>query len=102
LKFTIDNFWAFESLFDCKHENIHMQWVLDVNIEVCHLAFKVFSQHIWVVHWDLETMVVYFVIEDVFVVVESLVKNQCIGGAFLPCFCNFLLHSNFRFIRFLY
>jgi hypothetical protein len=28
-------------------------------------------------------MVACFVIEDVFVVVESLVKNQCISGAFL-------------------
>jgi len=76
--------------------------VLDVNTEVCHLAFKVFSQHIWVVYHDVETMVIYFVIEDVFVVVKFRVKNQCIGGAFLPCFCDFLFHPNFRFIGFLY
>jgi hypothetical protein len=29
-------------------------------------------------------MVVCFVIEDVFVVVKSMVKNWCIGGAFIP------------------
>jgi hypothetical protein len=45
-------------------------------------------------------MVACFVIEDVFVVVESLVKNQCISGAFLPYFCEFLLHSNFRSVGF--
>jgi hypothetical protein len=49
--------------------------VTDVNAKVWHLAFEVFGQHIWAVHRDLKTMVVCFVIEDVFVVVESLVKN---------------------------
>jgi hypothetical protein len=41
LKYTTYNFWAFKSLLDCKHENIHMRWVSDVNTKVCHLAFKV-------------------------------------------------------------
>jgi hypothetical protein len=23
-------YWAFKSLFECKHENIHMKWILDL------------------------------------------------------------------------
>jgi len=56
-----------------------MRWILDVNIGICHLGFEVFSQHIWVMRQDLKTMVASFVTQDLFVVVESLVKNQCIG-----------------------
>ncbi len=74
-KFFANNLWTFKSLLECKHESIWMQWVLDANTRVCHLAFDVFGQHIWFVHQDLETMVTSFVIEDVFLVVESLVKN---------------------------
>jgi hypothetical protein len=29
--FTIDTFWAFKSLLECKHENIHMEWIHDLN-----------------------------------------------------------------------
>jgi hypothetical protein len=56
-----------------------MRWILDVNIRICHLGFEVFGQHIWVMHQDLKTMVASFVTQDLFIVVESLVKNQCIG-----------------------
>jgi hypothetical protein len=52
-----------------------MQWILDVNIRVCHLAFKVFGQHIWAMNWDLETMVAFFMTQNLFVIVESLMKN---------------------------
>jgi hypothetical protein len=66
-------------LFQCKHENIQMKWILDFNFELQHLAFEVNGQHIWVVHYDMETMTPTFVIEFIFVVVETLVKNQCKG-----------------------
>ncbi len=46
----LHNFWAFKSLLDYKHENIHMWWVLDVNTKVCHLAFEISNQHIWAIH----------------------------------------------------
>jgi hypothetical protein len=49
--------------------------VIDVNARVWHLAFEVFGQHIWVVHRDLKTVVVCFVIKDVFPIDESLVQN---------------------------
>jgi len=29
--FTIDTFWAFKSLLECKHENIHTKWIHDLN-----------------------------------------------------------------------
>ncbi len=47
----------------------------DANAKVWHLAFEVFGQHILVVHQDLKTMVICFVIKDVFDVVDNLVKN---------------------------
>jgi hypothetical protein len=61
----------------------------DVNTGVCHLAFEVFGQHIWVVHWDLETMVICFVIKYVFIIVESLAKNQCTSVPSFPSFVIF-------------
>lgn len=39
-KFITDNFWAFKSLLKFKHENILMQWVLNINSRVRHLAFE--------------------------------------------------------------
>jgi hypothetical protein len=41
-----------------------MSWILDVNIGICHLAFEVSGQHIWVMHPDLKTMVASFVTQD--------------------------------------
>jgi hypothetical protein len=39
--FIVDTFWAFKSLLECKHENIHMKWILDFNSGLQHLAFEV-------------------------------------------------------------
>jgi hypothetical protein len=75
LEFIVDTFWAFKSLLDCKHENIHMKWILDLNYGLQHFAFEVNGQHIWAVHCDLETLTPTFFIEFIFDVVESLVKN---------------------------
>jgi len=29
--FTTNTFWAFKSLLECKDENIHMKWILELN-----------------------------------------------------------------------
>jgi hypothetical protein len=50
-----------------------------VKFGIPHLAFELNGQQVWAIHQDLETMVPFMVIEAVFVVVESLVKNQCKG-----------------------
>jgi hypothetical protein len=50
LNFIVDTFWAFKSLFECKHENIYMKWILDLNSRLHHLAFEVNGQHIWAMH----------------------------------------------------
>jgi hypothetical protein len=39
-KFTTDSFWAFKSLLELKHENIHMRWIVDENFKIPHLAFE--------------------------------------------------------------
>jgi len=39
-KFIIDSFWAFKSLLNLKHENIHMCWIIDVKFGISHLAFE--------------------------------------------------------------
>jgi hypothetical protein len=57
-------------------------WIVDVKYGISHLAFELNGWHIWAIHWNLETMVPSMVTKDVFVVVESLVKNQCKGK---PC-----------------
>jgi hypothetical protein len=56
-----------------------MNWTPNPNSRIRHLAFEVNGQHIYVVHCDLETMMLTFVIKCVFVVVESFVKNHCKG-----------------------
>ncbi len=39
-KFTTNSFWAFKSLLELKHENIHMCWIVDEKFEIPHLAFE--------------------------------------------------------------
>jgi hypothetical protein len=39
-KFTIGSFWAFESLLELKHENIHTCWIVDAKFGIPHLAFE--------------------------------------------------------------
>jgi hypothetical protein len=39
--FNADTFWAFKSLLECKHENIHMKWKPNLNFGLQHLAFEV-------------------------------------------------------------
>jgi hypothetical protein len=75
-KFALDSFWSFKYLLDCKHDSIYMQWIPNVNIRVCHLAFKVFGNHIWAMHQDLGAMVASFLTQYLFVVVESLVETN--------------------------
>jgi hypothetical protein len=62
-----------------------MCWLVDAKSGIPHLAFELDGQQVWEIHWDLENMVLSMVIDDVFVVVESLVRNQCKGKS-----CNFL------------
>jgi hypothetical protein len=84
-----NNFWAFKSLLKCKHEIFQLQWVPNVNFKVCHLTFEDFGQHIWAMHWDLETIVTSFVMKDVFLIFKFLVKNQ-----YIIRFCSFLIFFN--------
>jgi len=39
-KFTTDNFWAFKSSLELKHENIHMRWIIDAKFGIPCLAFE--------------------------------------------------------------
>jgi hypothetical protein len=78
---------------------MHMKWIFDFNFGLHHLAFEVNGQHKWVVHYDLETMTPAFVIEYIFFVVESLVKNQC-KGKFLKLFLLAFLIIFFQFVKF--
>jgi hypothetical protein len=39
--FITNTFWAFKSLLECKHENIHMKWIPTLKFGLYHLAFEV-------------------------------------------------------------
>jgi hypothetical protein len=52
-----------------------MWWILDLNPRVQHLAFEVNSQHIWVIHHELDFRLLIFVTKYGFDVMEALVKN---------------------------
>jgi hypothetical protein len=97
--FIANTFWAFKFLLKCKHENIHMKWIPNFNSGLQHLVFEVNGQHIWAMHHDLETMTPTFVIETIYVVVESLVKNQC-KGKFLKLSLLACLIVLFQFVKF--
>ncbi len=97
--FTTYTFWAFKSLLKCEHENIHMKWIPNLNSRVQNLAFEVNGQHMWAMHHDWETMTPTFVIESIYVVVESLVKNQC-KGKFLKLSLLACLILFFQFVKF--
>jgi hypothetical protein len=43
-KFTTNSFWAFKSLLELKHENIHMHWIVDAKFGIPHLAFELNGQ----------------------------------------------------------
>ncbi len=85
-KFIVDNFWAFKSLLEFQHNNIHMCWILNLNSKVQCLAFELNGQHVWAIRQDLETMMPSLVNEDVFAIVESLIKKKCIGNNKLVIF----------------
>jgi hypothetical protein len=58
---------------------------------ICHFAFVVFGQHVWVMHLDLDTMVASFVTKKN-IIVQSLVKNECTHIAILlMCNCFWLI-----------
>ncbi len=99
MNFTTDIFWAFKSLFECKYENIHLKCIPNLNFEFQHLTFEINGQHIWVVHHDLKTLTPTFVIGFIFVVVESLVKNQC-KGKLLKLHLLVYLIFFFKFVEF--
>jgi hypothetical protein len=56
-RFTSKSFWTFKLLLELEHENIHICWIVDVKYGIPHLAFESNGEHIWVIHWDLETIV---------------------------------------------
>jgi hypothetical protein len=60
---------------ELKHENIHMCWLVDAKFGIPHVAFELNGQQVWEIRWDLENMVLSMIIDDVFVVVELLVRN---------------------------
>ncbi len=39
--FFANPYWAFKSLLECRHEDIHMKWILDLNFGLQHLAFDI-------------------------------------------------------------
>jgi hypothetical protein len=52
-----------------------MKWISNLNYGIQHLALEVNGQHIWAMHHDLEIVMPTFVIESVYIIVESLVNN---------------------------
>ncbi len=99
VNFIVDPFWAFKLLFECKHENIQMKWILDLNYKVQYLAFEINIEHIWAMHKKLETTMPTFVIENViFVVVESLMKNQCKGKSLELSFLHYFIYAILCFV----
>ncbi len=62
-------------LLELKHANIHMCWLVDAKCGIPHLAFELNGQQVWEIQRDLENMVPSMVLEDVFAIVESLVRN---------------------------
>ncbi len=71
-RFITHPFLAWKSLLEGTHENLN---ILNFNFKFQHLAYEVNGKHRWVMNQDSKTMMLSFVNENVFVVVESQVKN---------------------------
>jgi hypothetical protein len=77
-----------------------MKWILDLNSKVQYLTFEINGEYIWPMHKKLETMMPTFVIENViFVVVESLTKNQCKGKSLELSFLYYFIYAILCFCK---
>ncbi len=54
-EFKFDAFEAYKSLLCAKHDSIITRQMTNLNIKVEHLAFDVKQQHIWAIHFNMQT-----------------------------------------------
>jgi hypothetical protein len=50
--FQGDEFRNFHVFINFAHENISIQWIIDLNKRIDHLAFEFVKQHVWATYVD--------------------------------------------------
>lgn len=48
--YSTDEFWSFNNLLDCSHEQIHIKWITDLNDGSAVLSFVCFGEQIHAEH----------------------------------------------------
>lgn len=48
--FSSDEFWSFNNLLDCSHEQIHIKWITDLNDDSAILSFVCHGEQIHAEH----------------------------------------------------
>jgi hypothetical protein len=48
--FSTDEFWSFNNLLDCSHEQIHIKWITDLNDDSAILSFVCHGEQIHAEH----------------------------------------------------
>jgi hypothetical protein len=71
--FSTDEFWNFNNLLDCSHEQIQIKWMCDLNDNTAVLTFICHGEQIHAEHKGLP------VDRDVWANLLSQVKEECTG-----------------------
>jgi len=84
--FSTDEFWAFQNLLDCSHEQIHLKWITDLNDDSAVLAFLCHGEKIHAEDKQLP------VDRTVWANLLGRVKEECTGESFTFCLVLHLPH----------
>jgi len=71
--FQNDVFENFHALINSTHENISLQWIINLNIKIDHLAFEFVGHHVWATYVD-QIGAFSFVTKHVYEEVVAFVK----------------------------
>jgi hypothetical protein len=66
-----------------------VQWMMDLNMSIEHLAFDVNQQHIWAIHLNLHNSEVSYVTREIHVTVITQVEIGCKSKVSILSFCLF-------------
>lgn len=78
--FSTDEFWSFQNLLDCSHEQIHLKWITDYNDGSAVLAFVCHGESINAEHKLAP------VDRTVWAAVLAKVKQECTCESFPCCY----------------
>lgn len=74
--FSSDEFWSFNNLLDCSHEQIHIKWITDLNDDSAILSFVCHGEQIHAEHKGVP------VDRGLWITLLTKVKGECTSKFF--------------------